>query len=126
MITTKPGFLLTGKTTLTIKRTSAGSYVNGRWVDGTTVAPAPTITANVQPANTRDLLLLPESERTKEWVKVYTTDLIRNLREGVNGWAADEFTWNGDTYRVMRVKRYQMGVLDHYKALAARVELTPN
>ena len=126
MITTRPGFLLTGKTTLTIKRQGAGSYVNGRWTDGTTVTPAPTITANVQPANTRDLLLLPESERTKEWVKLYTSDLIRTMNEGTGGWAADEFTWNGYVYRVMRVKRYQMGVLDHYMALAARVELTPN
>lgn len=126
MITTRPGFLLTGKTTLTIKRQGAGSYVNGRWVDGTTVTPAPTITANVQPANTRDLLLLPESERTKEWVKVYTSDVIRTMNEGAGGWAADEFTWNGYVYKVMRVKRYQMGVLDHYMALAARVELTPN
>ncbi|MNY65119.1 hypothetical protein D3C86_2023350 [compost metagenome] len=58
-------------------------------------------------------------------MKVYTKgDALQQLKEGGAGWAADRFTWKGELYEVMKVISYEMGVLNHYKALCARVELT--
>ena len=118
----QPKFLLTKTVPLTIYRTSQGGYVNGDWVDGKTAEVE--IQANVQPMRDDELMLMPETERTREWYKVYSASEIRTSKEGTTGWAADEFMWNGDRYKVMKVRRYQMQTLDHWKALAAKVETT--
>ena len=45
---------------------------------------------------------------------------------------ADEFEWESMedgqtyTYKIMKVRRYKMGILDHWRAFAARKEITPN
>ena len=124
-----PPFLLTGKTALAIKRKTAGSYNNdGVYSEGTTTTFD--IVANVQPNLTRnEMMLLPEGERSKQTLKLYTSSALRMRREGANGHDADEFNWtdmNGDTgtYQVMKLIGYQMGVLNHQKALCVRKELT--
>lgn len=124
MIRSTPRFLTTGSTVLEITRAEQGSHVNGRWVEGGTQAVE--IKANVQPMREQELLLLPEADRSREWLNVYSAEQIRTERQGQGGWAADEFEWQGDIYKVMRVKSYKMGVLDHYEAKAARKELTPS
>lgn len=121
---TIPRFLLTGSVDLTILRKTAGEWVRGRWVEGE-VEPV-VIEANVQPAKMSELVMLPEPERTKQWLRVFSAEEIRTLREGEDGWPADEVVWEGDTWRVMRVQAYKMGVLDHYEALAVRNPRTPN
>ena len=120
-----PGFLLTKTVSLTLKRPSAvGGYVDGVWQDATTSDV--TIQANIQPVKDEELMLFPESERSKEWCKIYSVSEIKATKEGTGGWDADRFQWNGDWYRVMKVRRYQMGTLDHYRAMAAREPRTPN
>ena len=120
----KPNFLLTKKVSIDIIRQTQGSYVNGDWVEGTeTTVPTE---VNIQPLKDSEILLLPESERTKEWYKLYSAEELRTAKEGTGGNGADEFIFNGDRYRVMKARRYQMGILDHWKCLAAREPLTPN
>lgn len=118
------GFLLVKKTPLTIFRTTQGSYVNGEWVEGTETTVD--IQANVQPLNDYQYMILPESDRTKQWVWVFSSSELRTLKEGSGGYAADEFVWNNERYQVMKTQRYQMTVQDHYEAKAVRIELTPN
>lgn len=120
----KPKFTLTKKVVLPITRRTASTYVDGDVVLGTTTMV--NIEANVQPLKDAELLLLPEADRSREWVKVYTADVIRSQREGPSGYAADTFIWLGDVYKVIKVKTYSMGLLDHTRAMCARVELTPN
>ena len=120
----KPNFLLTKKVPLTIYRRVAGSYVNGRWVEGATTEVA--IEANIQPLKDSELMLIPEADRSREWYKGYTDSLVRTQKEGVGGYDADEFEWQGNRYKVMKARNYAMGILDHFKFLAARIELTPN
>ena len=125
-----PGFLLTKSVPVTIKRRTAGSYVNGDWVEGTTVDVV--IQANVQPARDHEIMMLPESERSKEWLKIYSASEIRAQIEGVGGHDSDEFDWesmeDGKVYRfkVMKVRRYKMSILDHWRGMAVRLEITPN
>lgn len=126
----KPTFLLTKKVPVVIKRRIQGSYVNGDWVEGT-VSDVP-IEANVQPVKPHELMQFPESERSKEWLKIYSADEIRSQVEGTGGWDADEFVWESMedgksyTFKVMKVYRFKMGVLDHWKGWAARREISPN
>lgn len=118
----KPKFLLTKKIPLTIIRSTQGGYVNGGWVEGTeTQVP---LEVNIQPFKDQDLLLLPEADRSREWYKIYCADEIRMDKQGTSGWSADEFVYEGNRYKVMKVKFYEMGILDHYRATAARLEIS--
>ncbi|MNQ73282.1 hypothetical protein D3C85_880090 [compost metagenome] len=120
----KPNFLLTKKVPLTLYRRGAGQYVNGIWQDAITTEVA--IEANIQPVRDHELLQMPESERSKEWYKVYSDSEIRTQVQGDNGHDADEFDWQGYRYKIMKVRNYAMGTLNHFRAMAARIELTPN
>ena len=112
---------LTGSVQLDLTRSAPGSYVNGKWVEGTTSVV--TIKANVQPViKSTDLSMLPEGDRAKAALEIYSPDEIRMLKEGTNGYIADRFTWNGEEYEVMKAVRWQMGHLDHVHAIAKRVE----
>lgn len=115
-------FLLTKKIPLDLLRKTAGSYVDGEWVEGAeSVVP---IEVNIQPLKEAELMLLPEADRGKQWWKMYSASEIRMDKQGTSGWSADEFVYQGDRYKVMKVENYQMSILNHYKALAARMELS--
>lgn len=115
---------LVKKTPVDILRHAEGSYVDGEWVEGSEVTI--TITANIHPFSDYQVMMLPESDRTKSWVWLFTADVVRQKKEGVGGYGADRFMWDGDLYEVMKVQNYRMGVVDHFEAKCTRVELTPN
>ena len=120
----RPQFLLTHKIPLTIYRRALGAFVEGDWVEGTTTEV--NILVNIQPLKGYEILQLPESERTRVWWKVYSADLLRTEKEGSHD--ADEFVFKGDRYKVMKVDDWLSGmsILEHAKAYATRIELTPN
>lgn len=122
----RPQFLLTHKIPLTIYRRSAGSFVDGDWVEGSTTEVG--IYVNIQPLKPYEILQLPESERTRVWWKLYSADLLRTEKEGPGGYDADEFIFKGDRYKVMKVDNWLegMSILEHCRAQAVRIELTPN
>ena len=122
----KPNFLLTHKIPLTIYRRLQGQYVDGIWVEGSTEEIE--IQVNIQPLRSHELLQLPEAERTRSWWKGYTADYVRTEKEGPNGYDADEFIWKDDRYKIMKVDNWLdgMGILEHCKFQAVRIELTPN
>lgn len=119
---TFPQFQLTHFTEVEIKRGSTGTLVKGRWKKGPTTDVV--IEANVQPFQYKDIMQLPEADRTKEWIKLYSKDLIRSAKEGDDGYDADIVLWDGFEYKVMRVRHYQMGILDHWHAQAARTPIS--
>lgn len=120
----KPNFLLTHKIPLTIYRRTSGTYVDGDWVEGSTTEVS--VQVNIQPLKPYEILQLPESERTRVWWKVYSADLLRTEKEGSHD--ADEFVWKNDRYKVMKVDDWTSGmsILEHCRAQAVRIELTPN
>lgn len=119
-----PPLLATGFVTLDVTRREAPTIVRGRPVPGTTATVQ--VECNVQPVlKSSDTIMLPEADRSKACLKVYTKGSeMKALKEAGPGWAADQFTWQGDLYEVMKVINYSMGVLNHYKAICMRVELT--
>lgn len=119
-----PPLLSVGSTTLAIERRVAPTLDRGRPVLG--AVSTVQVVCNVQPIlKITDTLMLPEADRSKACLKVYTKGSeLKSLKEAGAGWAADRFMWQGDLYEVMKVINYAMGVLNHYKAVCMRVELT--
>lgn len=113
-----PTFQLTNSTEVGIRRKGKGEWVDGEWVESADVVI--TVEANVQPMQFREIMMMPESERTKEWIKIYSVAELRTSVEGPGGYEADFVDWDGFSYRVMKSKKYAMGVLDHYCTYAAR------
>lgn len=119
-----PPLLSTGRVTLDITRRASATFVKGRPVPGVTSLVQ--VVCNVQPVlKSSDTMMLPEADRSKACLKIYSNGgEIRQFKEGPNGHAADQFFWQGEQYEVMKVINYAMGVLNHYKAICMRVELT--
>lgn len=104
---------------ITVKRYSgAGSYVNGTWSPGT--SGNVTVRASVQPLRPNELLHLPEGDRTRAGVKIYSDAELQTADEAT-GIAADEVTWDGEQWEVQKVSSHFLG-LAHYKAIALRRE----
>jgi len=117
-------FSLVRKTPVTILRHSQGAFVDGDWVEG--AEQQVVIQANVHPFSDYQVMMLPESDRTKSWMWLFTASLVRQKKEGANGNDADRVTWDGDLYEVRAVQNFKMGVQDHFEAKLVRIELTPN
>lgn len=112
----KPFFHRVGKVKLEITRNKQGEYVDGWWTEGESEEVC--IMVNIQPAAYNETLILTEADRTRYTLKVFSTCLLRPRKEGTGGWDADTFTYEDDTYEIMKLKHWNMGVLDHYVALA--------
>lgn len=106
---------------VTVKRTTAGAYVNGFWVEGGEVTPAPVIRASVQPASQDDMQLLPEGRRTTGAYRLYTNDVLF-LANGTQN--ADIVTIAGADYEVMADASWQNSIINHRSYLVVRV-VTP-
>tara|TARA_R110000744_G_C19371770_1_gene563154 strand:+ start:27528 stop:27908 length:381 start_codon:yes stop_codon:yes gene_type:complete len=124
----KPTFTLTKKIPITFYRSAGtGGYVDGIWQEP---SQSPVVLeVNIQPLGYQETMLLPEAERSRQAWKIYCADEIRSDQESKllnSGWRGDEFEYQGYRYKVMKVYNYSMGILDHYKAIAQRIEITPN
>ena len=117
-------FSLVRKTPVTILRHAQGSWVDGDWVEG--AEQEVIIQANVHPFSDYQVMMLPESDRTKSWMWLFTASLVRQKKEGIGGYDADRFVWEGDLYEVRMVQTFSMGVRDHREAKCVRVEVTPD
>ena len=120
---TTPSFLLTHKTPIQVERTAPGAWVKGRWVEG--LVTLINIEANVQPMRGHELLVLPEADRTKDSIKVYSVEHIDTV-EDVKQEQADIVIWNGKRYKAMKSMQYQMGILNHTKTICVRLPETPD
>lgn len=118
-------FSLVKKVPLQLTRTvSAGHREDGDWVEGETSVV--TIQANVQPFSDYQVYILPEADRSKNWLWVFSSSNMFQKKEGAVAREGDRFIWNGEWYEVMKTQTFEMRVRDHTEAKAARIELTPN
>lgn len=102
---------------ITRRRYAAGSYVDGLRVEGASADVA--LDAVVWPATPKDLLLLPEGQRTEEIIGVITVEELRTA-DRTDGIAADEVLWQGRTYSVLRCSNWLQQAL-FFHSLATRV-----
>ena len=108
---------LRGATTL--YRLSSGGYVDGTWVESAETEIA--ITASIQPATGKDLQNLPEGRRQGVVYAVYTSAAIQTAVQGAAGTKADQLVIGGVRYEAMHVEPWQNNVINHYRALFARI-----
>ena len=100
---------------LTITRSSAPAMSNGR--AGVVTTSSFTITACVQPAPTRELLLFPEGIRNRGMVKLFSAIELKDLP------LPDQFDYLGAVWDVVKVDDW-MDVGGYYRCFAARVSET--
>lgn len=108
-------------TTYTVKRRNAGSYVGGHWQPaGTTEFE---IIASIQPLRGKEMELLPEGERSKERVRIYTKSGLQQTIEklAIKG---DLVSYKGREYEVKSIEEWEFSRdgLAHFKAIAVLVE----
>lgn len=104
---------------LTVKRESAGEYVNGMWVPGTPESDF-TINASWQPANGKDLQVLSEGERLRVVYKGYTDTKLYPSDPKTQSDGDKIVSPDGLEYEVIRVENWQNNLLNHYKFMAVR------
>ena len=114
----------TGKIDLVVLREAKGEYVDRRYVPGM-VEPITIKGVNIHPMSDGQKMVLPEADRSKEWLKIYSPVELFYETEGENRRGPDRFEYFGVMYEVMKSRVYRMGRLDHCKAMAVILEKTP-
>lgn len=100
---------------LTVIRTSKdGSYVLGKYVPGKESTFK--IRGTVEPLSAQMMMLLPEGERTKESIRIYTANEL-NTVDALNGRKADVVCYRGKQYEVHLVKHWT-SLIPHYAVVA--------
>lgn len=102
----------------TVKRVTAGSYVNGVFVPGTNSTF--TIQASIQPLSDIDLKTLPEGQREGDMIKAYTDSDLFPVGESGSGQEPDKIVWKGNDYTVSKKSVRQMDVINHYRYFAIK------
>lgn len=102
--------------TVTIKRESGGSRLNGKWVHG--AESTLNIIADVQPLNGTDLIELGNIGRKQHGtIKIYTTEDLKITTEGVYD-EPDRFVWNNLEYEIIWKAKFDNNLLNHNKYYA--------
>ena len=76
----------------------------------------------IHPGTPEMVQLLPEEERKEEFIAIYTDYALSTGTEessGVSFIGADRVYWSGKTWRVVRVRDWQM--FGYYQAYAVRI-----
>lgn len=103
---------------ISVKRYPAAAMAKGRYqaVTPTTF----TIVASIQPMGGDEILMLPEGDREKEVLSLFTETELR-VADQDNKTESDRVAWEGSDYEVIKVRPWKMGALDHYECVIARV-----
>lgn len=99
----------------TLKRKNAGSYVAGKWVDGTLI-PSLVAFASIQPMTGKEMVRIPEGDRNRERKVAYSADLLK-VAEPTSGTKADIVTVDGQDFEVESVEPWT----DYWKAVIVKV-----
>ena len=106
-----------GFTAFTVQRTTYRRQ-NGSSVPSDQTLPA---SGCIHPGTPEMVQLLPEEDRHEELIVIYT-DFSLSLGENDGGAAytvPDRILWNGETWRVVKVRSWEM--FGYYQGLAVRV-----
>lgn len=106
-----------GAQTYTITRPTPGTITGGVYQAG---PPASfTIMAQVHPLGPRELMRLPELERARARVRIYTTTRLQVLT-GPGGSLSDQIAFDGDAYEIEGVEDFAIEG-GYYKAIARKM-----
>lgn len=105
----------------TIKRTVAGAYVNGVYVEG--AESTITIQASVQPISGTDMVVIPEGRRASDIVKIYTDSDLFGQGDAGSGQSPDRLVYRGADYEISTKDPNQSDVINHYRYYAIKEPL---
>ncbi len=101
-----------------IRATAVGTHTKGKYVTGATTVVI--VDANWQPLNGKDLLNLPELQRTRRSIKIYSEVELRSLNE-VTKFPADIITIeDGTSFEIHNVE-YWKELNEHWKAIGLAI-----
>lgn len=100
---------------LQVTRFSGGSYVNGSYVAGTSTTFL--VIMAIMPLTEKELLALPEGERTRRQMKGYLVEELKTV-DTSDSKKADRVTYDGVDFEVQGVEKWD-GDLPHYKVRLA-------
>lgn len=103
---------------ITLQRLSAGSYVNGLWVEGTITTSI--ITASIQPMSGEELQSLPEERRVKKNYKLFTASQLLTVQNPTKN--PDRVIIFGELYEVYQVFPWLNNIISHYEAYVSKVD----
>lgn len=98
-----------------IEGAGAGYDTNGDYAAGT-LTQAPFL-GTIQPLNSKEIESLPEGEKDKGGVKVYSDRRLGVLSQGSVGRGAFVL-FDGKYYRCLTESKYSSGLIEHYKYIA--------
>jgi len=101
----------------TFKRRAATTYVNGKAVAG--AESDVVVNGSLQPMNAREVMLLPEGQRTRENLKIYT-DTVLNPAEKETGKPADRLTIGSYVYEVTGMENWTQSDIPFYKVILTK------
>lgn len=80
-----------------VRRQTSSAYEQGRWIEQTPFELK--VKAVIQPAKSHELVRLPEGNRTKGAIKIYTTEKLQvgSVKAKTN---SDKIIWHNDLYEV--------------------------
>ncbi len=106
---------------ITLRRFADGTYVDGFYTEDQTPVDT-TIIASVQPMGYKEKMLLPEGDRVKQWIKIYTVEPVRTQEGDAR---ADRLVVDGKEYDVQQVTDWMLpgpgANLTHYEIAAVSV-----
>lgn len=113
--------IIRGQTVQRVRRT-AGTYVDGLYVDGASSAPT-NHQASVQIYDrfSNDSKVLTEGDRVQDWIEVYTLPGTFRQHDDFTGLLADLILYNGFTYEVKQVHYWKGAFLTHDRVWAVRI-----
>lgn len=106
--------------TYTYQRRNPTTLVKGRVAADDLQAPV-SFRATIQPLSGRELLLLPEGQRVREYVKIYT-DAALKMTDQPSKTKGDLVTYNGCQWEVTQANTWDPDNYAHSKFLAVIVE----
>lgn len=98
-----------------VTRRNPGSYVNGKWVEGSLITPLVAF-ASIQPMTGREMMRIPEGDRNRERKIAYSADLLK-VAEPTAKTKADILNVDGQDFQVESVEPWT----DYWKAVIVKV-----
>ena len=102
-------------------------YAGYTLVRGEVIPSAPTtvqVTCVITPViRTSNLTFLPESASTKKVVRIFSVEELRQQEEKGKVWSADQFTWQGEDYIVIKVAPWNVNNFSGYESYAYKKDV---
>ena len=112
------------KRNIDLIRHGTGGYYNDEGMYVQTDTTQRTIVANVEPANNKDMELLPDGARTIRVIKVFTDEVLYSSQqetEYTEERKGDVLIVDGVPFLVVRCDAWQSNVISHYESLATEI-----